>query len=91
MLFLSMVDILMILLEVPYNKQSYRKMIIVGAFEYYFENECFDSVNKLSKKLKLSRQYINDTFNDSNSKHNLYNLTKMKTVIDYCNSNQIEI
>lgn len=73
------------------KKEIFRKANQIGIFDYYHFQIKFDSVKKLSEHLKLTRQYINDTFNESDTNHNLYNTKQMKIVIDYCNENKITI
>lgn len=73
------------------KKEIYRKTNSSGIVSYFHLTEEFESISKLSKHLKLTRQYINDTFSESNTNHNLYNEKKMKIVIDYCNENKITI
>lgn len=60
--------------------------------KYYFEDEIFDNPNQLSKHVKLTRQFITDSFNGSNTNHNIFNNVKqLKKIVDYCNENAIDI
>ena len=71
-----------------------KKTTINGITEtnYFYENETFVNPNQLSKRLGLSRQYINDSFTDAETKHNIFkSLRYLKSVIDYCTKNEITI
>ncbi len=74
-----------------YQKTDDNKVV----FYFLFENNAeipFTSIVKLSKHLKLSRQYINDTIRGLSSNHNIYKSKKiMKNVIDYCTEKEIVI
>ena len=77
------------------EKKIYSKIVIVDDFKttkYYYENEVFDNPSQLSKRLNLTRQFINDSFNGANSKHNIFkNIKQLKNIVDYCNKNTITI
>lgn len=77
------------------EKKIYSKIVVINNYKttkYYYEKEVFDSINKLSKHLDLTRQFINDSFNDANTNHNIFkNLKQLKNIVDYCNNNAITI
>lgn len=77
------------------QKKIFSKIVTVNGFKttkYHYENEIFDNPNQLSKHLKLTRQYINDSFTEANSNHNIFNnIKQLKNIIDYCNENKITI
>ena len=63
-----------------------------GAYEYYYLNEKFKSVNALHLRLKLTRKYIDDTIKELETPHNIYrNFRYMTNIVDYCNKNKIQI
>ncbi len=77
------------------QRKIFSKVVIVNNFKttkYHFENEIFDNINQLSKHLKLTRQYINDSFTGANSNHNIFNNSKqLKNIIEFCKENSITI
>ena len=77
------------------EKKIYSKIIVIDNYKttkYYYEKEVFDNISKLSKHLNLTRQYINDSFNDANTNHNIFkNLRQLKNIVDYCNNKAITI
>lgn len=77
------------------QKKIFSKIVTINnvkTTQYYYENEIFDNINQLSKHLKLTRQYINDSFKDAETNHNIFkNLKQLKTIIDYCNEKAISI
>ncbi len=63
-----------------------------GTYEYYHLEKKFKSVNALHKHLGLTRKYIDDTFKELKTPHNIYkNLKYMRNIVDYCNKNEIQI
>lgn len=63
-----------------------------NSYEYYYLEKKIKSVNALSKHLKLTRQYIDDTIKEHKTSHNIYiNSKYMKNIVDYCNENKTEI
>ena len=77
------------------EKKIYSKIVVINNYKttkYYYEKEVFDSINKLSEHLNLTRQFINDSFNDANTNHNIFkNLKQLKNIVDYCNNKAITI
>jgi hypothetical protein len=77
------------------EKKIYSKIVVINNYKttkYYHEKEVFDNVNQLSIHLNLTRQYINDSFTDANSNHNIFkNFKQLKNIVDYCNNNAITI
>lgn len=63
-----------------------------GTYEYYHLEKKFKSVNALHKHLGYTRKYIDDTFKELKTPHNIYSkLRYMKNIVDYCNKNEIQI
>ena len=62
---------------------------------YYLENgneKEFPNPSQLSKYLNLSRQYIDESFKDLSTNHNIFKSFKtMKNVHDYCTEKQIQM
>lgn len=78
------------------EKKIYSKIVVINNYKttkYYYEKEVFDSISKLSKHLNLTRQYINDSFNNNNnSNHNIFKKhDQLKNIVDYCNINAIPL
>ena len=77
------------------QKKIFSKITTVNGFKttkYHYENEVFDNPTQLSKRLKLTRQFINDSFTGANTNHNIFNnLKQLKNIVDYCNENTITI
>ena len=77
------------------QKKIFSKITTVNGIKttkYHYENEVFDNPNQLSKRLNLGHQYINDSFKDANTNHNIFNnLKQLKMIVDYCNKNAITI
>jgi hypothetical protein len=78
------------------ENKIYKKIVQIEKFKttkyYYLETE-FSSVNSLAKHLKLTRQYISETFNnnDKTSKNIYSNLRQMNNIIEYCKNKNIDI
>ena len=77
------------------KKEIYKNVLTIDGYKkvnYYFKDEVFDNPNQLSKRLSLSRQYINDSFTGAKTKHNIFNnLKQLNNIIEYCNKNEIII
>lgn len=77
------------------KKEIYKNVVTIEGYKkvnYYFKDEVFDNPNQLSKRLSLSRQYINDSFTGAKTKHNIFNnLKQLNNIIEYCNKNEIII
>jgi hypothetical protein len=72
--------------------EIYRVQISPGVSEYHHQGNSFLSVNKLAKHLNISRQYINESFNDTNSNKNIFrNLKYMDAAIRHCKENGFEV
>jgi len=77
------------------QKKIFSKIVVIDKLKntkYCYIDEVFDNPSQLSKRLNLTRQYINDSFNNADTKHNIFkNLKQLKNIIDYCNKNTITI
>ena len=77
------------------KKEIYKNVVRIDGYNkvnYHFKDEVFDNPNQLSKRLLLTRQFINDSFTGAKTKHNIFNnLKQLKNIIDYCNKNEIVI
>ncbi|KAB1156879.1 hypothetical protein [Flavobacterium luteum] len=77
------------------QKKIFSKIVVKDKYKttkYCYIDEVFDNPSQLSKHLNLTRQYINDSFNNANTKHNIFkNFKQLKNIIDYCNKNTITI
>jgi hypothetical protein len=75
------------------ENKLYKKTIELKGIKmtiYVYNDLEFESVNKLAIHSGLTRQYINDTFNNIDSNHNIYNNVKfMKNIISYCEKESI--
>ncbi|RTY89322.1 hypothetical protein [Flavobacterium sp. GT3R68] len=72
--------------------EVYSKLDPKKGFRYYHLTKEFENPTQLSKHLKLSRQYINDSMKESESHHNIYkNIKQMKEIVNYCEENKIDI
>lgn len=77
------------------KKEIYKNVVHIDGYNkvnYHFKDEVFDNPSQLSKRLLLTRQFINDSFTGAKTKHNIFNnLRQLKNIIDYCNKNEIVI
>lgn len=75
------------------ENKIYSKVITIEnikATMYYYLEQEFENPNQLANHLKLSRQYINDTFKNSDTNHNLYkSKVNMINVYNHCKENDI--
>lgn len=59
---------------------------------YYHNDKEFSNTNQLAKHLGFSHQYINDSFKNSDSHHNIFkSKTKLENIITHCNEKNITI
>lgn len=77
------------------RKEIYRKTVQVGGvalYNYYHLEEEFKNPNQLSKHLGLSRQYIEETFQNLGAPHDIYsNHKQMSCIVKYCNEKGYKI
>ncbi|WP_395044280.1 hypothetical protein [Flavobacterium sp.] len=77
------------------KNEIYSKVVTIEnikSTKYYHNNNEFPNINQLAKHLGLTRQYINDSFNNSSSHHNIFNnKNKLKMIIGYCKERSIDI
>lgn len=60
--------------------------------KYFYDEKEFKNPTQLAKYLNLSRQYVNDSLNDIESKHNIFRSEKtLQNVHDYCTQENIQM
>ncbi|WPR72497.1 hypothetical protein SLW70_04985 [Flavobacterium sp. NG2] len=60
--------------------------------KYFYDEKEFKNPTQLAKYLDLSRQYVNDSLNDIESKHNIFRSEKtLQNVYDYCTLENIQM